>query len=122
MAETWIVFKTKDMSAEGWEERLLMPSGDITNILEENWDCSGQDPQIGDRVREYISKGREEDFATQGRDGDWVVAEMHRFSSPDTDQKIIVCYCEYQPIEAEWEPLKRFVPSEAEQVLQGAGV
>ena len=43
------------MSAEGWEERKLMPSGGLTEMLTEAWDFSGKLPQIGDRVREYTN-------------------------------------------------------------------
>lgn len=119
MAETWIVFKTKDMSAQGWEARQLMPSGGMTDILAENWDWSGREPQIGERVREYASQGHEDGFTTHGRDGDWIVSEIQRFTSADTDQTVIICYCEYQPIEVEWEPLNLQAPSE--KALQEAG-
>ncbi|GEM_PF-4302530 len=38
MSETWIVFKADGMSTLGWEERKLLPSGDLTDIIWENWD------------------------------------------------------------------------------------
>ena len=37
MTEDWIVYKTETMSDHGWEERKILPSGSITDILWENW-------------------------------------------------------------------------------------
>ncbi len=109
MSETWIVFKADGMSAPGWEERQLLPSGALTDILAEEWDNSGQPklPHVGDRVRDYANLADPGNGVTHGKDGDWVVTRMHQFSSFDTDVRIVVCYCEYQPIAPHWEPLHR---------------
>ncbi|NEP57732.1 MAG: hypothetical protein F6K31_12025, partial [Symploca sp. SIO2G7] len=53
--ETWIVYKSETMSDYGWEERQLLPSGSITDILSEEWDSSGKLPKVGDRIREYAN-------------------------------------------------------------------
>lgn len=109
--ETWIVYKTETMSASGWEERKLLPEGAITDILCEEWDSSGQLPTVGSRIRQYANiENPEQGGITHGRDGDWVVTRIQQFSSFDTDQRIIVCYCSYQPIEANWEKLQRGAP------------
>lgn len=110
MAETWIVFKADNMSSPGWENRKLMPSGVLTDLLAEEWDCSGKLPQVGDRVREYANLDDPENGITHGRDGDWVVSKVQHFSSFDTDARIVVCYCSYQPVTANWEPLHRGLP------------
>lgn len=109
--ETWIVYKTETMSDHGWEERLILPSGSITDILWENWSYSDQIPKIGSRIREYTNlENPEKGGITHARDGDWVVTKIHQFSSPDTDQRIIVCYCSYQPIEPQWQKVTRGKP------------
>ena len=109
--ETSIVYKTETMSDHGWEERLILPSESITDILWENWSYSGQIPTIGSRIREYTNlENPEKGGVTHGRDGDWVVTKIHQFSCPDTEQRIVVCYCSYQPIEPQWQKLKRGKP------------
>ena len=115
--ETWIVFKAETMSAPGWEDRKLLPDGGITDILCEEWDSSGQLPKVGERVREYENLDNPEHGGiTHGRDGDWVVTRIHQFSSSDTDQRIVVCYCSHQPITPSWEKLHRGAP--VHQMLQ----
>lgn len=110
MTNTWIVYKTETMSAHLWEKRQLLPAGSITDILCEEWDSSGQLPHIGSRIREYTNLEDSDNGITTGCDGDWVVERICQFSSPDTDQRIVVCYCSYQPIERCWEEVNRGVP------------
>jgi len=110
MTETWIVFKANGMSAHGWEERMLMPSSGLTDILAEEWDSSGKLPVVGERFREYTNLEDPGNGIAEGRDGDWVVAHIHQFSSPDTDQRIVVCYCDYLPLIPKWEKLQRGSP------------
>ena len=119
--ETWIVYKSETMSDHGWEERQILPSGSITDILSEEWDSSGRLPKVGDRIREYANLDNpEEGGITHGRDGDWVVNSIHSFTSGDTDQRIIVCYCSYQPITPDWRRLKRGKP--VDEMLEAIGV
>ena len=106
-SETWIVFKTETPSDEGWEDRKLMPSGNGTNILWENWDCSGKLPAVGDRIRDYTNLSDPDNGITHGRDGSWVVSRVQHFSSFDTDERVVICYCQFQPIEAPWQPLEK---------------
>lgn len=110
-SETWIVYKAETMSATGWEERKLLPSGSLTDILWENWSSSGRLPKVGERIREYANLDNPEHGGiTHGRDGDWVVRSIQQFSSPDTNQRIVVCYCSYQPITPNWKKLHRGAP------------
>jgi hypothetical protein len=112
--ETWIVYKTESMDATGWENRQLMPGSSLTDILHEEWDSSGVLPQVGDRIREYAQMEPETSSGiTHGRDGDWVVTSINQFSSFDTNQRIVVCYCTYQPVTPDWEKLGRGAPVQA---------
>lgn len=117
---TWIVYKADNMSAPGWEERKLMPRESLTDILWENWDSSGKLPQVGERIREYTNLEDPGNGITHGRDGDWIVTRIHHFSSFDTEQRIVVCYCQYQPITPSWEKLQRGAP--VDQMLEAAEV
>lgn len=110
MSETWIVYKTESMADFGSEERRLMPTGSLTDILAEAWDRSGRLPQVGDRLRDYTNLSNPDNGITHGREGEWVVARMQQFSSCDTDTRIVVCYCQYQPSHQAWEPLRRGAP------------
>lgn len=106
-AETWIVFKAEDMDAHGWEERSLMPSGDLTDILHEEWWSDGNVPKVGDRV---LEAKQDDDGSTYSREGDWVVSKIQQFSSFDTENRIVICYCVYEPIISKWEEVERGLP------------
>ncbi|MDY7002595.1 MAG: hypothetical protein SWX82_01110 [Cyanobacteriota bacterium] len=108
--ETWIVYKTENRNDYGWEDRMLMPRESLTNILWENWTYQEKPtiPQIGDRTRNYKSES-ENGFTTHGRDGDWVVTRVEQFVNLDTDKKIFVCYCKYDPVEPKWSLINRGV-------------
>ncbi|NET37670.1 MAG: hypothetical protein F6K19_37575 [Cyanothece sp. SIO1E1] len=119
-SETWIIYKTKTGNAPGWKERMLMPSQGLTDILSEEWNWSGHIPKVGDRLREYENLQDPGNGVTHGRDGDWVVSEIRQFTSPDTEDRIVVCYCEYQPIPENWEELHRGAP--VDEMLAAAKV
>jgi hypothetical protein len=111
MSRTWIVYKAVEPDAPGWEERQLLPIGGLVDTLAEEWDSSGQDfPQIGDRLRDYGNPSEPGDGATHGQDSDWVVTEVHRFTSPTSDLNILLCYCAYQACRSDWQPLRRGKP------------
>ena len=110
MSKTWIIYKADSMGAEGWEQRKLMPSGSGTDILWENWDHSGKVPQVGDRTREYRNLTEPNNGITHGKDGDWVVTGIEHFSSFDSSDRIVVCYCAYSPIKDDWQQLQRGNP------------
>jgi hypothetical protein len=107
MGETWIVFKIDGMSGAGWESRKLLPSEALTDLLAEQWDYSGDLPNVGDRVREYANLSDPGHGVTHGKDSDWVVSRVQHFSSFDTNSRIVVCYCDYQPIVSDWQELRR---------------
>lgn len=105
----WIVYKAETMSAPGWEERQLMPRGGLTDILWENWSWEENPilPQPGDRIRDYDNVSDSGNGVTHGKDGDWIVTGVHQFSSFDTDLRIVLCYCSFQPITSDWEALQQ---------------
>lgn len=107
---TLIQYRADSLSAAGWESRKLMPDGRLTNLLWETIDYSGRLPASGDRIRNY-QQDSASGLVTHGKDGDWVVTEIQHFSSFDTKDRIIVCYCQYQPIRTDWQPLQRGLPA-----------
>ena len=110
MTNAWIIYKADSLSAPGWEDRALQPSGALTSILAEEHDYSGTLPTIGERVREYTNLETPGDGVTHGRDGDWVVADVNTFDSPATDLTIVVCICKFEPSTEHWQPVKRGEP------------
>ncbi len=114
--KTWIIYRADGLSAHGWEERKLLPAGGLTSILAEEHDYSNSMPVVGERVREYTNLADPGNGVTHGKDGDWVVAEVQQFNSPDTGTRIVVCVCSYQPIEAQWQELRRGAPITAESL------
>ncbi len=86
--ETWIIYKADSSSAPGWEDRHLSPNGGLTAILAEEWNWSEQIPQVGDRARDYANLADPGNGVTHGKDGDWIVAEVQQFTSPDTDADV----------------------------------
>ena len=105
----WMVYKTESMRAPGWEQRQLMPRGSLTNILWENWtwEENPEIPQVGDKTRDYKNLSDPGNGVTHGKDGDWVVTRVQQFFASDTEERIVVCYCSYQPVTSDWEALQR---------------
>lgn len=108
-SKTLIQYRADSLSAPGWEDRKLMPDGRLTSLLWETIDYSGRLPASGDRIRNY-QQDSASGLVTHGKDGDWVVSRIEHFSSSETKDRIIVCYCQYQPVAAHWQPLKRGLP------------
>jgi hypothetical protein len=107
MAKTWIVYKTEVTGTPGWEERLLMPRGSLTEILWETWTNVKEPklPKVGDRTRDYRSN--EAGFTTDAKDGDWVVIRTEIFSSSESDTQIVMAYCQFDPIAENWGKIER---------------
>ncbi|TAG05202.1 MAG: hypothetical protein EAZ45_06315, partial [Oscillatoriales cyanobacterium] len=68
------------------------------------------------RVREYENLEDPGNGVTHGRDSNWIVKSIHKFSSSDTNLEIMVCYCAYEPVESKWVELKRGKP--VNEILQ----
>lgn len=117
---TWIIYRTDSLSASGWENRQLQPSGALTSILAEEHDYSGVMPQVGERVREYTNLSDPGNGITHGKDGDWIVTEVDSFHSPTSPLKIVMCTCQFQPIESEWQEIRRGKPITGEMLASSA--
>lgn len=106
-----ILFKTHKLGAHGWKERQLLPGGGYTDILAQHIDYGDHElPEVGDRTRDYISRVDSDDGKVYGRDGDWVVSRVQKFEDQSSSDRVIICYCEYQPITPEWEEIPEGAP------------
>ncbi|MCG9885483.1 MAG: hypothetical protein MH825_07895 [Cyanobacteria bacterium] len=108
--ETWILYKASS-DAEGWLDRKLMPSGSLTDLLSEVhfWGNHAL-PTPGDRFTVLDSRdgtGR----VSHAAEGNWVVAQVYVYDAPHPDApRIVVCQCDYSPIEQDWQPMNRMEP------------
>ncbi|NET39003.1 MAG: hypothetical protein F6K19_44690 [Cyanothece sp. SIO1E1] len=111
-----IIYKTDNLSAPGWEDRMLMPSGGLTDILAQHFDSSDiPTPEPGDRLSESKKlEGHQDsmfpDSPTHYREGDWQVKRVEEYTPelPTSEfDLIVICYCVYAPIEPDWQPLRR---------------
>lgn len=111
----WIVFKA-DKRQPNWKERKLQHTGSLTDILAEHFDSSSSPlPEPGYRPPEFI---RVEQFSdsqypaakTHYRKSDWEVVRVetyeHGVGRPYAEYDVIViCYCQYSPINAPLNPM-----------------
>lgn len=126
MSERWIIFHAEP-NQPGWENRKL-PMGGLTGILNEQWDYTLSDkiPVVGDRFRQFLQV---EEFvdpqfpksSTHVRDGDWVVTRVEQYAAiaqNSSKQEIVLCYCKFEPIMSELQPLGRGQTSQELQESQ----
>ena len=116
--ETWIIFHAEP-EQPGWESRKL-PMGGLTDILDEQFDytAKGSIPKVGDRLRQFLRipdfvDERFPESSTHVRDGDWVVTRVESYSPNHHDcskREIVICYCSFDPIRSQLEPLGRAMP------------
>lgn len=115
MSERWIIFHAEP-NQPGWENRKL-PMGGLTGILNEQWDYTNSDkiPVVGERFRQFLQV---EEFvdpqfpqsSTHARDGDWVVTRVEQYpaiTQNSSKKEIVLCYCKFEPIMSELQPLGR---------------
>jgi hypothetical protein len=98
--DTWVIYAVMDSDEVGWEQRLLMPSGSVTEIISESFypsNSSVQLPTVGDRVVEYANLVDENEGVTHSREGDWIVVKTEVFSGEN--KNILVCRCKWSPID-----------------------
>lgn len=115
MTERWIIFHAEP-NQPGWENRKL-PMGGLTDILGEQWDYTGSDklPEVGERFRQFlqIKEFVDPEFpesSTHARDGDWVITKVEQYHSAthnSSKREIVVCYCKFEPVLSELQPLGR---------------
>jgi hypothetical protein len=85
------------------DRRKIMPSGSLTDILEENLVYSNKPlPKTGDRWVELV---RQDDAEwTHSRESNWIVDRVEVYEPIDELSKfslIAYCYCKYAPIKSE---------------------
>ncbi len=101
-----VIFRSNEANEVGSPNiRTLQPSGGLTEIIREStyWDDLAKYlPKVGDRIEEF--------YQGKYRLSNWVIADVHVFSSETTQEKIVTCYCDYIPVEAEWQEVKRGKP------------
>lgn len=123
----YIIFKTESASAQGWEERLLAHTGAFTSILAEHFDSSNSPlPEPGYRLREYhrIEQFVDPRFpgaSTHSRVGDWEVVRVEEYTPelPTSEfEAIVICYCQYSPVETPLEPLPKIKVSQEMQEVE----
>lgn len=115
MSERWIIFHAEP-NQPGWENRKLLMGG-LTGILNEQWDytVSNKIPVVGERFRQFL---RIEEFvdpqfpksSTHAREGDWIITRIEQYPAADhnfSKQEIVICYCKFEPILSELEPIGR---------------
>lgn len=118
--QTWIIYKSEPDQDHDWESRQLLPDGGLTDILKEEWSYS-PDYAVspGDRPRQFADI-TDTDIGTSSlhsAESSWLVTRVSKYSSPDDEVEIVVCYCKYEPIEPEWEqipvgkPLTELLPA-----------
>ena len=84
-----------------------------TDILEENLDCSGRPiPEPGDRTIAYKIDGGGQRWS---RLGDWVAARVESYPADipgyQKFSEVVICLCEYDPIEPDWKPMGKAIVS-----------
>lgn len=122
----YIIFRTASASAKGWEQRKLAHTDALTGILAEYFDSSNSPlPKVGDRPREFC-RFEEADpegigGSTHSRASDWVITKVDKFVQESSETKystVIICWCEYDPIEPNWQKIARGKPV-AELLAEG---
>lgn len=110
MERKWIVFKASGNEYD-WRNRKFQHSGSLTNILAEHFDSSNSDlPEVGYRPPEFLKLDDSDPLGgkTHYRKSDWEVVRVETYSQdlPMSDfGMIVICYCEYNPIESELKPM-----------------
>jgi len=116
------IYRT-DGAQAGWEKR-LDAIGSGTYLLHEEMDYSRNRtiPKIGDRLGE--SK-RFADGEIYHRQSDWLVAKVQSYPAVGEDcdwDEIILCYCQFEPIESQWERVATLEEIVAQQVAKDTGL
>jgi hypothetical protein len=111
----YIIFQA-DKRQPGWKDRKLQHTQALTWILQENWDSSDKPiPEVGDRPIEFVRVEQLHDsnqhgYSTHYRQSDWEVVRVetyeHEMGKPYAEyDTIVICYCQYVPINAPLKPM-----------------
>lgn len=98
----------------GWQDRKLQHTQSLTKILAEYFDSSDKDiPKPGYRPIELVRVEEEHDpnlhaHSTHYKTGNWEVTRVETYT-PDVPNGefdlIVICYCQYSPINAPLKPM-----------------
>jgi len=115
----WIIFRA-DKRQPGWKERKFEHTHSLTKILAEHFDSSDRDiPEVGYRPPEFVRVDALHDPSFHGqsthyRKGDWEVSRVETYT-PDVPMgdfgMIVVCTCQYNPINAPLKPMPERIVS-----------
>jgi len=105
-----------------YDNRFRVTNGqkEHTDILRESLYCSGDIPQVGDRLTEFVRVPGFEDprcplASTHSREGDWQVSRVEEYV-PDLPMgtaytSIVICHCQYNPCPSPLEPMEPAIVS-----------
>ncbi len=110
----WIVFRA-DKRQPGGLDRKYAHTGSLTSTLAEHYDCSDSElPEPGYRPPAFIQVPDAVDPTAPGakthyRKSDWEVTRVETYT-PDIPvgmgyDMIVICYCQYSPIDSPLHPL-----------------
>lgn len=116
------IYRT-DGAQPGWEKR-FDSIGSGTYLLHEEMDYSSNRTilKIGDLLGE--SK-RFPDGEIYHRQSDWAIVKVQRYPAVGEDcdwDEIVLCYCQFEPIESQWERVQTLEEIVAEQVAKDRGL
>jgi hypothetical protein len=109
----YIIFRAEKREP-GWEKRKLEHTQGLTRILAEYFDSSNKPiPEPGYRPLEFVRVDqlhdpKEHGYSTHYRTGDWEVTRVETYTPemPMSDfDMIVICYCQYNPINAPLKPM-----------------
>ena len=116
MGRKYIIFRADWREEEGAQKRLLAHTGACTDILSEHFDSSNRAiPQPGYRVPEFhnVPAFDNPEFpgtSTHWCRGNWEVVRVEEYpmgTSESEFEMVVICYCQYAPIQAQLKPIKR---------------
>ncbi|HAX89789.1 MAG TPA: hypothetical protein DCY91_26900 [Cyanobacteria bacterium UBA11370] len=116
MGRKYIIFRADWREEEGASQRLLAHTGACTDILSEHFDSSNRAiPQPGYRVPEFHNVPAFDDPEFPGTSthwcrGNWQVVRVEEYpmGTPESEfEMVVICYCQYVPIQTELKPIKR---------------
>jgi hypothetical protein len=109
----YIIFQAEPDS-KGWEKRKLEHTQALTRILSEHWSYSKKPiPEPGYRPTEFVRVDALHDPSqhahnTHYRESDWEVTRVETYT-PDLPMgkydMVVICYCQYNPINAPLNPM-----------------
>lgn len=115
----YIIFQAEGEDPN-WKERKLQHSQALTWIISEHWDSSNKPiPEPGYRPTEFIRVDALHDpsqhaHSTHYRQGEWEVTRVETYA-PDNQlgkfDMIVICYCQYNPINAPLKPMPERIVS-----------